>query len=102
MVMAFNLPRYCSGLKLAPDATGEDGWLHWLVFERPGRWPLAKYVLWALLGRHRKLPDVRWGRARQVRLRSESPVPIEIDGEAAGFTPLDIDVVPAILPILVP
>jgi diacylglycerol kinase (ATP) len=102
MAMVFNLPCYCTGLKLAPDACGDDGWLNWVVFRRAGRVPLARYVAWALLGRLRNLPDVAFGRARRIRMHSEESVPIEIDGEAADFTPLDVEVVPAGLRVIVP
>jgi diacylglycerol kinase family enzyme len=29
------------------------------------------------------------------------PVPVQLDGEAVGFTPVEIDVLPAALPVVV-
>lgn len=102
LAMIFNLPQYCGNLQLAPAAIGDDGLLDWLLFERPGSFRLAGYALWVLLGRHRDRPDVQHGRARRVRLSCHDPVPLEIDGEAAGFTPAEIQVLPSALRVIVP
>ena len=92
LAMVFNVPRYALGLRLCPDALPDDGWLDWVVFLRPGRVRLAIYAAAVILGRHRRLRDVRYGRARQIRLRSAAQVPLELDGEAADFTPIEISV----------
>jgi diacylglycerol kinase (ATP) len=44
---------------------------------------------------------VRTGRARRLRVTSEVPVPVQLDGEAAGFTPVEVEVLPAALSLVV-
>jgi diacylglycerol kinase family enzyme len=100
--LVFNLPQYGFQLPFAADASGEDGMLDWLVFERPGTIALADY-LWSLVrSKHRSRPDVRHGRARHVRITGRGPLPIQVDGEAAGVIPVEIEVVPQALTVVVP
>ena len=100
LAMVFNVPRYALGLRLCPDALADDGWLDWVVFTKPGRLRLAVYAAAVVLAQHRRLNDVRYGRARQIWLRSATSVPLEVDGEAAEFTPIEIAVEPLALRIM--
>lgn len=102
LCMVFNMPQYANRLPLAVDADPHDGLLDWLVFERPGSLPLAGYALSVWLKRHRQRSDVRFGRAKRIVLGASEPVPLEIDGEAAAFAPVAIEVVPGAVRIVVP
>lgn len=102
LCMIFNMPQYASNLALAPDADPADGLLDWLLFERPGSLPLARYALAVWRKRHRDRPDVHHGRAARIRLSASEPVPLQIDGEAADFAPIDIEVVPRAIRVVVP
>jgi diacylglycerol kinase (ATP) len=96
----FNLPRYGLGLPIAPRAKPDDGQLDLWVFERPGSWNLARYLCAILLRRHKRLPDVHHRLVKQVRMTSEKPVPLQTDGDPAGFLPADIEVVPGALQLV--
>lgn len=102
LCMVFNVPRYTSKLLLTPDADPADGLLDWVVFERPGSLPLARYALAVWLRRHQRRSDVQYGQAKRIRLTASEPVPLEIDGEAADFAPIEIVVVPGALRVVVP
>jgi diacylglycerol kinase (ATP) len=102
LCMVFNVPQYANRLPLAFDADPHDGLLDWLVFERPGNLPLMGYALSVWLNRHRQRDDVYHGRARRVVLAASEPVPLEIDGEAADFAPVTIEVVPDAIRVVVP
>jgi YegS/Rv2252/BmrU family lipid kinase len=102
LAMIFNLPVYCLGLKLAPDAHCDDGRLDWVVFTRPGRLPLASYALSVVLGRHRARSDVVHGRAWRLTIRADSQVPMEVDGEAAGYTPVTVESIPRAVRVILP
>ena len=102
LAMIFNLPAYCLGLQLTPDASCDDGWLDWVVFTRPGRLALADYALSVVLGRHRARGDVLHGRARRLTMTSETVVPVEVDGEAAGHTPVTVEVIPRAASVVLP
>ena len=92
--LVFNVARYGLGLPFAPDARIDDGLLHWVVFEKPGRARLLAYLTAVLRRRHLRRSDVHHGTARHVRIHSDKPVPVQIDGDAAGFTPVSIDIEP--------
>ena len=97
----FNVPRYAAGLRLAPRALSEDGLLDWVAFERPGRGALVRYAMAVWRCTHLAQPDVLHGRARHLRLVGTPPMPIQLDGDPAGFTPVEIEVRPEALAVLV-
>jgi diacylglycerol kinase (ATP) len=96
-----NLPEYALALSLAPAARVDDGLLDWVAFERRGLPALAAYAWAVVRARHGALAHVRAGRARHVTLTSAVPVPVQLDGEPAGFTPAEIEALPAALTIVV-
>lgn len=99
--MIGNLPDYAMALRVTPDARADDGLLDWMTFERGGRAALARYA-WSVVRRcHGRLPHVRAGRARRITVTSVDPVPVQLDGEAAGFTPVEVEVLPAALMVVV-
>jgi diacylglycerol kinase family enzyme len=102
LAMVFNLPQYANSLPLAPDALADDGLLDWLVFARPGSVPLMRYALQVWRGNHRGCEGVYFGRAKRIQINCQTPAPMEIDGEAAGFAPIEISVEPAAIEIFVP
>ena len=63
---------------------------------------LARYALAIVRGRHLRLPDVRQRRARGFRLSSAEPVPLQTDGDPAGWLPATVEMLPQRLTLLVP
>jgi diacylglycerol kinase (ATP) len=84
-VFVFNLPRYALGLPFAPTACQDDGLLDLVVFREPG--PLrALYYLWRVFrGTHLDHPGVHHRRVRRIRVSSREGVPVQLDGDPAGF-----------------
>jgi diacylglycerol kinase family enzyme len=84
MAFVFNLPRYALGLPIAPTAREDDGLLDLVVFRDRG--PLAAlHYLWLVFrGLHLKRPGVWHRRVRRVTISSDSPVPVQLDGDPAG------------------
>jgi len=99
---AFNLPCYARGLPLAPRADGTDGQFDLCMFERGttlrGLWYLANVVA----ARHERLPDHQCRLASRVRIESDGQVPYQLDGDFAGYLPLEIEIVPGRMKLLVP
>ena len=100
LAMVFNLPIYLGKLRVLPDARGDDGLLDWIVFKRRGAWPLARFAWQIRRGRHLRSPDVHYGQAKEIRLFGDPPVPVQLDGEAAGSTPLTVTIEAGALRIL--
>ena len=100
LAMVFNIARYGFGLSFVRGARHDDGLLHWVVLTKPGRARTLAYLAAVLRGTHLQRRDVRHGTARHVRLQSENPVPIQMDGDEAGFTPVTVDVQPQALAVV--
>ena len=101
-LFAFNLPRYAANLDFCPQAVGNDGWLDLCAFQRGGLMTGLGY-LWRLWrGTHQKLSDFRHLRSQRFRLTSTGRVPYQIDGDPGGYLPLEIEVLPNRLTVIVP
>ena len=96
----FNLPAYALSLPIAPDARDDDGRLNWVVFERPGLRRLLGYFWDVAHRRHLLRSDVFHGTAARLRITSQQPAPVQVDGDAAGWTPVEVEAVPAGLRVI--
>jgi diacylglycerol kinase family enzyme len=98
----FNIPRYAFGFQFTPHAVGDDGLLDVCTFRRGsfrmGLW----YLMNVIAGQHRRLADCSLIRAQRVRIEADVPVPYNLDGDHCGFLPLEIEIVPQRLTLLVP
>lgn len=97
-----NVPIYALGLSVARAATGDDGVLDVRLFLRGSAFQMVRYLCNLALGTHEQLADVQSVRGRRVRIESDVPVPIQVDGDSAGWTPAEICVLPAALEVVVP
>ena len=95
-----NVPGYALGVRLTPTATPDDGRLDWLVLERSGLASLLAYCWTAYRGRHLERADVRAGQATRLRVTAATPTPVQLDGDAWGTTPVDVEVVPRALTLI--
>lgn len=102
LVAVANAPAYGGGIRIAPEARMDDGWLDAVVLEQLG-WFRALAAVPALLhsGDLRGLRLHRF-RARRVRLSSERPVMFHGDGELLGKVPVEIEVLPGAQRIVCP
>jgi diacylglycerol kinase family enzyme len=97
-----NVPGYALGLRLTPAAAPDDGRLDWLMLERRSA-ALLFAVGWAAWrGRHLRRGDVRAGQGTRLTLTSERPIPVQVDGDAWGTTPVHAEVLPGALTVIAP
>lgn len=99
---AVNLPVYAAGLSVAPEARADDGHLHVCTFHGGSLWHGIKHVGHVLLRRHKRLPEYKCEIATQVRIEADEPVPYQLDGDPGGMLPLDIEMLPGRVALLVP
>ncbi|CAA9551000.1 MAG: hypothetical protein AVDCRST_MAG73-2913 [uncultured Thermomicrobiales bacterium] len=89
-------------LTLYPDLRSDDGWLDVLVFTATRPLPIAR-TLARLVSRGLHLsPFVHHLRAKRVEMSADPPLPIQLDGDVAGFTPAAFAVSPGALTVVVP
>jgi diacylglycerol kinase (ATP) len=99
---AFNLPCYGGGLKIAPHADCGDAQLDMCGF-RGASWTRFLTLATAVyLGRHRRLGDWMERKISRLRIESDAPVPYQLDGDPGGLLPLEIEVLPQRMTLIVP
>ena len=91
-----------AGLTFARRARGDDGLFDVRLLERGTAFQMWRYFLNLICGRLEKLPDVKSVTATHVRWESDVPVPIQVDGDPAGWTPAEFSILPGAVEILVP
>lgn len=82
---------YGGSHKLVPGARIDDGQLDLCLFEKGGRLDYVRYFLGVLSGRHQDYPDVSIRRVTGVKIATPG-LPIHVDGDFAGFTPVEVRV----------
>lgn len=102
-VFVCNLPRYGWGLPLAPGALDDDGLLDLCAFRRgslvSGLWYVAAVQFG---GWHRRMKNCVMRRACKLRIAADEPVAYQLDGDPGGVLPLDIEVLPGRVTVVVP
>jgi diacylglycerol kinase family enzyme len=61
-----------------------------------------KYFAAIQLRLHRFLTDWSTHRVRRVRITSDAKVPYQLDGDPGGWLPLDVEVLPKRMTLIVP
>lgn len=87
------------------EAVLDDGLLDVIVCDSVTHLDLLRYFPNILLGTHLELEGVEFFHARRLTVRPAHDgerVPYEIDGEIAGHAPVDFDLQPGVLRVLVP
>lgn len=102
-VFIANLPRYARNLRIVPDACGWNGKLTICTFKKGSLWMGLQYLAAIFFRRHRSwTSDVRMVEATRIRLEAVQPVSYQLDGDYGGELPLELEVLPARLRMLVP
>lgn len=102
MLTASNIQLYGMFVKMAPKAILDDGLLDVLCFQGSSPARTALHTLRVFLGLHIQDPKVEVHQAQRVEISTRRPLPVHVDGDAIGYTPIIIEVVPRALNVLVP
>ena len=97
-----NVKEYGTGFPILPHAVPTDGLLDVCVLPCSNRAQAIRHLLNAAAGEHLTGEGTIYTRGKSVKIESAEPIPVQIDGEAAGHTPLAIDLLPVRLPFIVP
>lgn len=90
------------GMKFAPYASLDDGLMDIVLAENASRWDIVKELPRIRFGAHLRNSKVRMLRHRTLTIQTQKPLPIDVDGEAAGVTPARLTVLPAALRFIMP
>lgn len=104
--IVFNFDCYALGLKFAPGASPTDGRLDTVCFENRGSIRAGLYLAMVASGIHLHLKSVGLDRMSEIRMEAvEAPVPVQMDGDPAGWLepgrPWIVRCLPSACPVLV-
>lgn len=88
--------------QLMPRLSADDGWLDVLVFRATSVRPLLRTLVDLGIRRLDTSRHVYHQRAKVVRIASDPPLPVQLDGDIVGTTPVTIQVLPAALHVIAP
>ena len=80
----------------------DDGMLDVYIFQKMSHFDMMRYFHGVLFQSHDRLPDVKTLRVKSLHVACEDPIPVEVDGELLGRTPVVFQVLPGALTVLVP
>ena len=97
-----NTPTYGAGLRLAPGATVDDGWIDVVLIENIGPIEILRLLPQLIASGQLRTSRVKRWKVRKVRLTTSKPAVFHGDGEIFGSTPVEIEVVPEAVKVLAP
>jgi YegS/Rv2252/BmrU family lipid kinase len=101
VVFIGNVREYGTGFSFTPNALATDGLLDVCVILIKSRWGALVQFLRAAAGVHLSSKHVVYLRGKHVRVIAADALPVQVDGDAAGYTPLEVDILPARVPFLI-
>ena len=90
-----------SGLCIAPDAKIDDGIAEIVLIGKVGIWDYLTKIPLLKKGKKINHPEVYYKKAMSCMIESQTPMPIDIDGEFVGHTPLKMVMKQKMVKILV-
>jgi YegS/Rv2252/BmrU family lipid kinase len=93
---------YGSGMRLAPEASIEDGRLDVVTTSQTSRLRFLRGLPEVFRGTHLRLPSVELQQARRVELAADRPFRVFADGDPVATLPCTVTVRPAALRVVLP
>ena len=100
-VVVCNGAWFGGGMRIAPGARPDDGLLDVVRLGGLGRLELLRWLPTVYWGGQLANPRIQIRRAARVRVDAGARLPVQLDGELGARTPLDIEICPGALRLLV-
>jgi diacylglycerol kinase (ATP) len=102
-LFGFNLPLYALGWQFAAHASGIDSQLDVCTFQHGSFLDGVRYLWHVVRQSHLHLPDMEMTRGQRLRIEGTdgAEIPFQLDGDFAGVLPVELEVLPAALRLLV-
>ena len=102
-VIIGNVRNYAGICEIAYQAGVDTGVLDVVVLPKENILSLARYLLFAKFLRIDLLKNVLYLKGRTVRINSDKPIPVELDGDFCGrHDEVNIHIIPGSVPLIVP
>jgi YegS/Rv2252/BmrU family lipid kinase len=102
LILVSNIQRYGGMLHVSREARIDDGLLDVFVFKGLGFSYTMRHLLTMLRRRYLQDPRILHRQARNVEVLTDPAVPVQVDGDIIGETPVTLGVIPRALRVLIP
>jgi diacylglycerol kinase (ATP) len=102
MVVISNIQLYAGIVRPSPAARVDDGWLDVCIFQGTSFAYTARHFVSIALGRAAQNSNLINQRGRHIHISTKQPTAVHVDAEPIGHTPIDVQVVPRALKVIVP
>ena len=102
LILISNAQLYAKLVRVAAGAYLDDGLLDVCVFKGSSLASTVHHAAMVFAGRHLRDPQVEYYQCRKVSISTATPLPVQVDGDPIGTTPMEFEVVPRALNVLVP
>jgi diacylglycerol kinase (ATP) len=102
MVLISNIQLYAGIVRPSPAARVDDGWLDVCIFKGTSFAYTARHFISIALGQAAQNPQLVNTRGRHLRIAAKLPTAVHVDAEPIGVTPIEVQVQPGALRVIVP
>jgi YegS/Rv2252/BmrU family lipid kinase len=102
MVVLGNSQLYGGVVKITARASLDDGLLDVCIIKGNSLWSAPFRTLSVLTQRYNLDPKIEYHRAREIKISARQPMPVQVDGDHIGQTPMTFTAVPGALRALLP
>jgi len=97
-----NAPSYGSGIRIAPDAQLDDGWLNVVLVGEVSWTRLFEAIPILLTSGDLRFEELSRYRSKRVVLQASGPAKVHGDGELLGESPAEFEVLPSAIHVMTP
>jgi len=102
LIVISNSQLYGNMVRIATDARLDDGLLDINVFSGTGFGSSMRAALGVITGLHVRDPRHSFYLGRTIRIETDQPMPLHVDGEPLGTTPINCEIAPRALSVIIP
>ena len=102
LIVISNSQLYGGRVRIATNARLDDGLLDVNMFAGTGFSSAIRTFLGVITGLHIRDPRHSFFQGHTIRIETEKPMPVHVDGEPLCLTPIDCQVIPHALTVLMP
>ncbi|MBM4464223.1 MAG: diacylglycerol kinase family lipid kinase [Chloroflexi bacterium] len=102
LIIVSNAQLYARLVRVAAEAYLDDGLLDVCIFKGVNLASTVHHAIRVFAHSHLRDPQVEYYRCRKVSISTATPLPVQVDGDPIGTTPMEFEIVPQALNIIVP
>ncbi|HJZ48081.1 MAG TPA: diacylglycerol kinase family protein [Roseiflexaceae bacterium] len=102
MIVLGNSQLYGGVVKITARASLDDGLLDVCIIKGNSLWSAPLRALSVVRRRYSLDPEIEYHRAREIKISARRPLPVQVDGDHIGQTPMTFAAVPGALRALLP